>query len=496
MLAYKTPGVFVEEIAAFPPSVVSVATAIPAFIGYTEKQPSGSIEAYRVNSFKDYEILFGGAFPETFSAAVEQDGATGEFAVSTFPSNPETPAFWLYYSLQMFYANGGGPCYIVSVGKYDADTNFDALLDSLIDGLNVLNKEDEPTLILFPDAVGAVDSSNLAKFYSVFQQALLKCSELKDRFTLIDLHRGDQDIGLLDGVIQEFRDNIGNNHLSYGAAYYPWLLTSLRFAYDEAAVTITGTVLPESDTVLKYDTTELASLEDPPGDDDTPMAEEQKRKYYENRSLFHLDNAAYSKIKERIESFRVKLPPSGAMAGIYARVDNERGVFKAPANVSLNSVIRPLVNVDNIQQDGMNEHSTGKSINAIRSFTGKGILVWGARTLDGNSNEWRYISVRRFFLFAEESIKKAIEPFVFEANNENTWIRVRGLIENFLTQQWKAGALAGSTTDQAFFVQIGLGETMSAVDILEGRLIVVVGMAAVRPAEFIILKFTHKLQEA
>jgi phage tail sheath protein FI len=139
---------------------------------------------------------------------------------------------------------------------------------------------------------------------------------------------------------------------------------------------------------------------------------------------------------------------------------------------------------------------TGKSVNAIRSFSGKGILVWGARTLDGNSNEWRYISVRRFFIMVEESVKKATAPFVFEPNDANTWIRIRAMIENYLTLLWRQGALAGAKPEHAFFVKVGLGQTMSAIDILEGRLIVEIGMAAVRPAEFIILRFSHKMQES
>ena len=123
-------------------------------------------------------------------------------------------------------------------------------------------------------------------------------------------------------------------------------------------------------------------------------------------------------------------------------------------------------------------------------------MVWGARTLAGNDNEWRYIPVRRFFNMAEESIKKATEQFVFEPNDKNTWVKVRAMIENFLILQWRAGALAGAKPDQAFFVRVGLGETMTAQDILEGRMNVEIGMAVVRPAEFIILKFSHKMQEA
>jgi phage tail sheath protein FI len=135
--------------------------------------------------------------------------------------------------------------------------------------------------------------------------------------------------------------------------------------------------------------------------------------------------------------------------------------------------------------------TAGKSVNAIRPFIGLGTLVWGARTLAGNDNEWRYINVRRFFIFVEESVKKATSQFVFEPNDANTWVKVQGMIENFLTTQWRQGALQGSKPELAFYVAVGLGKTMTALDILEGRLIIEIGMAAVRPAEFIILRFSH-----
>jgi phage tail sheath protein FI len=140
--------------------------------------------------------------------------------------------------------------------------------------------------------------------------------------------------------------------------------------------------------------------------------------------------------------------------------------------------------------------NAGLSINVIRSFTGKGTLVWGARTLAGNDNEWRYINVRRFFNMVEESCKKASEAFVFETNDANTWVKVQAMLENFLTTLWRQGALQGVKPEHAFYVAVGLGKTMTALDILEGRMIIEIGMAAVRPAEFIILKFSHKMVES
>ena len=123
-------------------------------------------------------------------------------------------------------------------------------------------------------------------------------------------------------------------------------------------------------------------------------------------------------------------------------------------------------------------------------------MVWGARTLDGNSNEWRYIPVRRLFNYVEESVQKSTAWAVFQPNDANTWRKVQSQIENFLSNLWRDGALAGSTPDKAFYVKVGLDVTMTTDDINNGYMIIEIGMAAVRPAEFVVLQFSHKLQEA
>ena len=199
-------------------------------------------------------------------------------------------------------------------------------------------------------------------------------------------------------------------------------------------------------------------------------------------------------IVQAIRSTGYTLPPSGGIAGVYATVDNNVGVWKAPANVSINSVVSTARKFSSDDTDNLNRPDNGKAVNAIRFFRGRGILVYGARTLAGNDNEWRYVPVRRLFNMVEESIKKATEPMVFEPNDGNTWQKIKAMIENFLIGVWRDGALAGAKPEDAFFVKVGLGETMTSQDILEGILNVEIGMAAVRPAEFIILKFSHKLQ--
>ena len=186
-------------------------------------------------------------------------------------------------------------------------------------------------------------------------------------------------------------------------------------------------------------------------------------------------------------------PPSAAMAGIYTMVDNSRGVWKAPANVSLAGVIQPAVSISVDEQEDLNVTPQGKSINAIRSFIGEGVLVWGARTLDGNSLDWRYINVRRTMIMLEESCRLAAQALVFEPNVANTWVTIKSMIVNFLTSVWKRGGLAGAVPEDAFSVHCGLGETMTPDDVLEGILRVTVLVAVSRPAEFIEITFQQQM---
>ncbi|MEM7015462.1 MAG: phage tail sheath C-terminal domain-containing protein, partial [Verrucomicrobiota bacterium] len=208
-------------------------------------------------------------------------------------------------------------------------------------------------------------------------------------------------------------------------------------------------------------------------------------------------NALYNASVAALAAEKVTLPPSAAMAGIYAAVDRDRGVWKAPANVSVSSTIGLTDKITDQQQENLNvDPNHGKSINAIRAFGGRGIVVWGARTLDGNSNDWRYISVRRLFIMMEESIQKSISWAVFEPNVSATWLKVKASIESFMFGLWQQGALAGSTAAEAYFVSIGLGKTMTEDDVLNGRMIVQIGAAPSRPAEFIVLQFTQMVQQS
>ena len=431
----------------------------------------------------EFEGIFGKGNPETFTIAVVDtyDAAKGSGEklanrrITATP--PATPSpYKLYYCMQLYFSNGGGPCYIVSVNDYlNEPTEDPNNANSIRNGLEAIKAIDEPTLLVFPDVIpDSMAETSAQRYKGIYDAALAQCDALKDRFVIIDVKDVTAD-PFADA--QNFRDNgIGMSNLKYGAAYYPNLSSSLNYAYSTATQTISHTNnYPSGGTLTEAGVSDTLTLE----------------------TLESSDPSLYRSILAEIKKQYITLPPSGAVAGIYARVDKQRGVWKAPANVDVRTVIGPSRKVSHDQQADLNVDATsGKSINAIRTFTGKGTLVWGARTLAGNDNEWRYVPVRRLYIFIEESVKKATEFVVFEPNDANTWLRAKTMIENFLSKLWRDGALAGAKPEEAFFVKVGLGQTMSAQDILEGRLIIEIGLAAVRPAEFIILKFSHKLQES
>ena len=180
-----------------------------------------------------------------------------------------------------------------------------------------------------------------------------------------------------------------------------------------------------------------------------------------------------------------RVPPGGHIAGIYARSDMERGVHKAPANEKVNGVVELEFKITQREQDILNP----RGVNVIRAFPGRGIRVWGARTLSSDPL-WKYINVRRLFIFLEESIKESTQWVVFEPNNEKLWARVRQTITQFLTRVWKDGALMGTTAEEAFFVKCDK-TTMTEDDRDNGRLIVIIGVAPVKPAEFVIFRIAQ-----
>ncbi len=213
-----------------------------------------------------------------------------------------------------------------------------------------------------------------------------------------------------------------------------------------------------------------------------------------HRDIFDSAYAAlyhpWLEVFDPLDKKNIAIPPSGSVIGIYARSDNTRGVHKAPAN----ETVRACVGLDCQFNKGEQDILNPKGVNLIRSFPGMGIRVWGARTATSNPS-WKYVNVRRLFIFIEESIRANTNWAVFEPNDETLWVRVKRTIDVFLNGLWRNGYLAGSASSEAFFVNIGR-DTMSQDDIDNGRLVCVIGVAPVKPAEFVIFRISQKTSSA
>ncbi len=513
----KTPGVYIVEKNAFPNSVVEVATAVPAFIGYTERADNKGKtlrnKPWRITSMAEFRSYFGEAPKPLFTIKEKDKDSTDESAFTLdkkeYLLEQDGKQYILYSSMLSFFQNGGGPCYIVSVGSYGDDIAAPGLMA----GIEELKKEQEPTMVVIPEAVKLALDDCIA----VQQAALGHCGiTMRNRFAVLDVHNGFKESKGKDGCVEVFRNKLGTNNLDYGAAYYPWINTSVvqdsELSYENMKDVAAFKTLLETDVdtnplipdAKKGELKEIiAAIAVKPKDGDAVVATDADAAATpaalapgEIKKILSAMSPLYGKMIAEIKSQLNLLPPSAAMAGIYTMVDNGRGVWKAPANVSLNGVISPAVNISHEQQEDLNVTTQGKSINAIRTFIGEGTLVWGARTLDGNSLDWRYINVRRTMIMLEESIKLASKAYVFEPNNANTWVTIKSMIRNFLTGIWKRGGLAGASPDDAFSVHVGLGETMTSEDILEGILNVTVLVAISRPAEFIEITFQQQMQKS
>ncbi len=227
---------------------------------------------------------------------------------------------------------------------------------------------------------------------------------------------------------------------------------------------------------------------------DMPKDMKKTDELIEYRDMFDSSYAAFYhpwiQVFDPLSKKNIIAPPSGSILGVYARTDNTVGVHKAPANEVLRACTGLASSYNTAEQDLLNP----KGINLIRSFPGRGIRVWGARTASSNAT-WKYVNVRRLFIYLEESIRNNTNWVVFEPNTEALWSRVKRTVEMFLASTWRSGALAGSSPSEAFFVDIGKN-TMTQDDIDNGRLVCVIGVAPVKPAEFVVFKIGQYTSES
>jgi phage tail sheath protein FI len=495
-----TPGVYIEEKSAFASSVVPVGTAIPVFLGYTQKASRGTKSLKnvptRLSSFAEFEQFFGGA-PSTKFEISEDSSAVNGYKLTVDAST----RYILHAAVKFFYSNGGADCYVLSVGDYSSGVSAKDFNDEATgSGLPQLLKYNEPTLLVIPEAVLLPK----AECFSLQQAMLSHCGyATKSRFAILDVYDGAKERTFGDDdVINQFREGVGANFLQWGAAYYPFVQTTIVSSGDVNFTNISNAA--DLIEILSNDVNEdLANgrinearanaIKEELAKIETASTKEEITSL---QATLKVVSAKLNSILTDISEMLNLLPASSAMAGVYTMVDSSINVAKAPANLSLGSVISPSVQITSENQEELNLPLNGKAINAIRTFQGKGVLVWGARTLDGNSQDWRYISVRRTMTFLEQSIKAAAEGFVFEPNNTTTWSTLKATVTNFLANQWQSGILAGQSPDDAFSVEIGLGTTMTPNDILDGLMKMTIKVAIVRPAEFIVITFEQQQQKS
>ncbi|MGE3705224.1 MAG: phage tail sheath family protein, partial [Vicinamibacterales bacterium] len=452
----------------------------------------------------------------------------------------------LYRSLNLFYANGGAVCYVVSVGPYAQSVSAAALKDGVV----ALEDQVGPTMLVVPDmSLLPKNGPQVEGFRDIAVAMLNQCRDKQDRVALFDVVHA-QNVGpkpapgALAAAITQFRADVDHDNRDYGIAYMPDLHTSIikpadikytmfersgfiEFILNEATKLFPNPRSADVQTLVETlrqhfregvptdpekkkaaDTHLQAGLEllrktNPAGarkleflvtdtsPADVPGNEEAITTRDQNLTnafpaLAQLDTLAARRLN--------RLPAAPAMAGIMTTIDGTRGVWNAPANIALTAVIEPTIKINNDEQADLNKPIDGKAINVVREFVGRGTVVWGARTLDGNSNDHRYVQVRRTLIYIEQSIRAALNQFVFASNDGKTWVAVTSMVSNFLNDLWAKGGLMGATPKEAFSVECGLGTTMTGRDVLEGYMVVQVLVQLVHPAEFIELTFKQKME--
>jgi phage tail sheath protein FI len=398
MTAYRTPGIYVEEVPAGPRPIQAVGTSTAAFLGDAPVADAFPNQPRAINNWSEFMRYY----------MPEDELVSSPLANAVFG----------------FFENGGTRCFVVNTAGQD----------TLTDALGALETEDEVAIVAAP-----------GRFDAASHDALLRhCETLLDRVAILDPPEEVDDIGKLtqaataeaprrrrggQGETGEGQESGGSrgrgdegpkagglrprqSDRGYGAFYFPWV------------------------TVMDPVTDSL-----------------------------------------------VNVPPSGHMAGIWARTDATRGVHKAPANESVRGALNLTYRLTRSEQGVLND----AGVNCLRLFAREGIRVWGARTIADAASEWRYLNVRRLFNMVEESIAEGTNWVVFEPNDQTLWKSIRRDIGSFLTRVWRDGALLGATPEEAFFVKCD-AETNPPDVIDAGQVVALIGLAPVKPAEFVVFR--------
>ena len=517
MAEYLAPGVYVEEVERGAAPLAGVSTSTAGFLGPTERGPT---TPRLLTSYSDFRRLYGGHIDESHLPA----------------------------AVNGFFANGGNRCFLGRISSTDevaeatlAGAGQDAPDSVTIDAIGPGGWGERVAVIVSDASMQDEDHPGL------FKLTVRYWADPEDAEAAVDgdADPDNEDVNVPDPDLEEVYDDLSmtKRDSNYIEKQVSGTSALIEVTVEEDGVRPENLVdadgIPDEPTWLEgsFDGDETVEPEDYSGDDQidpgertgyegfkqipeisimcVPDAErgdaltEDLIDHCENMddrfAIIHAgqsdtnlqdlrpprdtDMAAiyYPWVKARNPDTGIveEIPPGGHIAGIYARSDATHGVHKAPAN----EVIRGISDIQRPVTDGEQEVLNPRGVNCIRSFRGRGIRVWGARTCSSNPN-WKYVNVRRLFLFLRESIEQGTQWVVFEPNNEELWARVEQTIKNFLTDVWEDGALMGTTPDEAFFVKCDR-TTMTQSDIENGRLICEIGVAPTRPAEFVVFRISQ-----
>ncbi|MEZ4713070.1 MAG: phage tail sheath subtilisin-like domain-containing protein [Caldilineaceae bacterium] len=514
MPEYLAPGVYVEEVSSGNKPIVGVGTSTAGFVGATERGP---LAPQFITSWLEFQRWYGGYVPDQS---------------------------YLAYAVEGFFTNGGQRCFVArivgdgaihAIGSVAPDSGQNKLNVIAIGpgewgnriGVAVVKDTDSSNpdavkfMVRYTDAKGnSTDevwsnlthqpgaSNNLVKTVNAASRFVRVWWEDESKPTKLKAQEPNPSTPLNFESVKDGKDGsplTANDFIGSDGSIEPtnasgmpqellghsWGLAALALI-DEVALLIAPDEV--TDKVIREKVIgQCMALKDR----FAICSMEKGRRDFANMRPDPPESYAaiyYPWIKvydPSINDVRL-IPPAGHVAGIYARTDIERGVHKAPANAVVRGALDLEFPITKQIQDLLNP----RNINCIRDFRsdGNGIRVWGARTMSSDA-EWRYVNVRRLFLFVEESIDEGTQWVVFEPNDEPTWDAVRRNITSFLTSVWRSGALAGTTPEEAFFVACDR-TTMTQDDIDNGRLICVIGIAPIKPAEFVIFRISQKTADA
>ena len=529
MPEYLSPGVYIQEVDSGPRPIEGVGTATAAFVGFAAAGPPN--RPVLVTNWSQYVSTFG---------SLEEGGRR----------NPHVPGSYLSHSVYGYFLNGGGRCYVTRIVVPPSSTTATGddkavplqlpsrsskAIPSLIVHAKTPQSEDievdiVPAKAVPPPAPAEGEQKDAPQPSNDMFTMLVHMGDVEETYENVSLGKAagtknvvetvnqvSQLVRLVEakssGTLAERAPEAGSYLLKATPMTQLPQVQSSHFTGDvsertgleglEVAEDVTMVCCPDimaayqagaldRDGVKAVQLAMIAHCEhmgdrlailDPLPD----MTPQEVKRWRESETNYDSKYAAlyYPWVRIDGNGRPLAVPPSGFMAGIYARNDNERGVHKAPANEVLRGALEAVMPITKGEQDTLNP----SGINCIRSFTGRGLRVWGARTLSSDP-AWRYINVRRLFNYVEKSIERGTQWVVFEPNDPDLWARVKRDVSAFLTGAWRDGMLFGRSPDEAFFVKCD--EELNPPDVRDrGQLFIDIGLAPVKPAEFVVFRLSQ-----